>query len=621
MGDFSNVFSDSEKINITFHELSYSSKNSQKNKILNQLSGNFKSGRLCAVLGPSGAGKTSLLNIISGLRKPSAESLLLFNGKCVSNKYIRQKSSYLHQDICFLEKLTIRETLNYAAELKLPSHTLKDDKENIILKIVKSLSLDESLDTYVGKLSGGERKRVAIAEELITNPPIMILDEPTSGLDSVSTVQVITNLKGLAIAGRTVICVIHQPSSNVLDFFDDTYILSHGQCLYNGPIDGIIPHFQEAGYNCPKYYSRAEFVLEVASYQRTGNFEKLIVQAKDSNYGMIMSDRSTGSLSTLSIETVDLDSVITTEAGTSSLQQLDVFVPGSNIENSKRNIDDKFTYPLSQWRQFCILLHRTFLCNRRELIYTQLKLVMLLVFGSLIGLSFYNFGNDGSLTIFNGGLLYFLMVFTYTIHAMSIVLVYPLEFKLFHREYMNSWYAFLPYFYARFLAEIPAMLIGTFLTLIPAYLISDQPIETRRILLVCLIFVLLTINALFHGFCVGALCSIKMGIFILPATSLLMMIFSGFIIPMNAMPAFMKPISYITNFKYIFEGLMQAVYGYNRKNLECGGKFCLFASPSQVLDYLNMNNDNYYWDILGIIVWIVVLKLVFYIGLRMKVKC
>ncbi|XP_055702732.1 ATP-binding cassette sub-family G member 1-like [Phlebotomus papatasi] len=190
-------------------------------------------------------------------------------------------SSYIPQDLTLLGKLTVHETLEYAARLKLPPSVTKSTRLEMVAHIVQLLGLEKCLNNYVEKLSGGEKKRVSIGEELITNPPIMIFDEPTSGLDSVSTVQVVTHLKDLAHSGRTVICVIHQPSSYVLQLFDDVYLLSEGQCIYNGPVGDIVSTFEEAGFPCPQYYNRADFILEVASKQRNGNLDMLISKARE----------------------------------------------------------------------------------------------------------------------------------------------------------------------------------------------------------------------------------------------------------------------------------------------------------------------------------------------------
>ncbi|XP_055678126.1 ATP-binding cassette sub-family G member 1-like [Lutzomyia longipalpis] len=266
--------------------------------ILKNVRGSFNAGRLSAIVGPSGAGKSTLLNILSGLKKPSNESILLINGEKVNQSFIRKNSAYIAQDITFLGKLTTRETLEYAAKFKLPTNTSKIARLTIVEDIVQLLGMEKCLHNHVEKLSGGERKRLAIGEELITNPPVMIFDEPTSGLDSVSTVQVVRHLKDLARSGRTVICVIHQPSSFVLELFDDIYVLSDGQCLYNGSVEDIVPRFQEAGFLCPQYYNRADFILEVASQQRQGNRELLLVKARD---GVKTQQSIANSLSSLNI--------------------------------------------------------------------------------------------------------------------------------------------------------------------------------------------------------------------------------------------------------------------------------------------------------------------------------
>uniref|UniRef100_A0A1B0CG09 ABC transporter domain-containing protein n=1 Tax=Lutzomyia longipalpis TaxID=7200 RepID=A0A1B0CG09_LUTLO len=149
----------------------------------------------------------------------------------------------------------------------------------IVLNVLRILGLTAKSSTRVEHLSGGECKRLSIALDLLTNPPVMFLDEPTSGLDSVSAVQVITHLKDLARAGRNVICVIHQPSSRLLELFDDIFIMCNGQCIYNGPLDSMVAEFEEAGFECPQFYNRADFALEIATGERLGSLDNLISKA------------------------------------------------------------------------------------------------------------------------------------------------------------------------------------------------------------------------------------------------------------------------------------------------------------------------------------------------------
>lgn len=176
-----------------------------------------------------------------------------------------------------LENLTVLETMNAAVSLKLGRNLERRARQRTIEDVLQTLNMSKCSETRVKKLSGGELKRLSIAVEMITNPPVMYFDEPTSGLDSSSSLQVMSHLRELAKSGRTVICTIHQPSSRILELIDSVYLISNGQCLYGGPLDEMVQHFQLANYYCPPQYNRADFALEVASHERQGDYEKLLM--------------------------------------------------------------------------------------------------------------------------------------------------------------------------------------------------------------------------------------------------------------------------------------------------------------------------------------------------------
>ncbi|XP_011866031.1 PREDICTED: ATP-binding cassette sub-family G member 1-like [Vollenhovia emeryi] len=115
------------------------------------------------------------------------------------------------------------------------------------------------MNTLAIKLSGGERKRLSIAVETITKPSILLLDEPTSGLDSVSSNQLANLLQDLAKENCTVVCAIHQPSSQMLSLFDNIMVLDRGRCMYCGPKNEILNTYSIAGFTCPSFYNIAEF--------------------------------------------------------------------------------------------------------------------------------------------------------------------------------------------------------------------------------------------------------------------------------------------------------------------------------------------------------------------------
>lgn len=121
------------------------------------------------------------------------------------------------------------------------------------------LRLTKARDTLTARLSGGERKRLSIAQELVNNPPVIFLDEPTTGLDDLSSSQCIQLLKMLARGGRTVICSVHTPSAKLFDMFDHVYIVSEGQCVFQGKGRDIVPFLAGLGLNCPKTYNPADF--------------------------------------------------------------------------------------------------------------------------------------------------------------------------------------------------------------------------------------------------------------------------------------------------------------------------------------------------------------------------
>ncbi|XP_055640435.1 ATP-binding cassette sub-family G member 1-like isoform X2 [Toxorhynchites rutilus septentrionalis] len=233
--------------------------------ILNNVSGKFRSGRLTAILGPSGSGKSSLLNVLSGFRK--TEGVIKLNGYTLAGAKLRKAVSYTEQEVSLWRNLTVEESLQYASEFQLSRSLSQSSKRIIVLEIIETLGLQKCCNTLARNLSGGEYKRLAMAIDLLSNPKVMLLDEPTSGLDTVATHQVVAQMRNLAQEGRIVACVIHQPSSGILRMFDDVFLVSRGSCLYCGPLDELVPHFAAFGLECPLSHNPADFALEVASME------------------------------------------------------------------------------------------------------------------------------------------------------------------------------------------------------------------------------------------------------------------------------------------------------------------------------------------------------------------
>jgi ABC-type multidrug transport system ATPase subunit len=204
-------------------------------------------GKLVAIMGASGAGKTTLLNVLSGLEKPS-DGTIEINGISLINEPQQLEGivGYIAQDDLLIEELTVYENLFFNARLCF-SNLNKAELKDRVDRMLQSLGLFEAQDVKVGspldkKISGGQRKRLNIALELIREPVILFVDEPTSGLSSADSENVMDLLKELSIKGKLVFVVIHQPSSDIYKMFDKLILLDVGgyPAFYGNPIDAII---------------------------------------------------------------------------------------------------------------------------------------------------------------------------------------------------------------------------------------------------------------------------------------------------------------------------------------------------------------------------------------------
>lgn len=226
--------------------------------IIRDVNGYMRSGEITSIMGPSGSGKSTFLGCLFGSKKLTTGSVTI-----LGNRYITM--SYVQQDDYLLYQLKIREAMMYASKLKNINKDDFDHKKNIA-KVMKQLGIEGCANLRPWWCSGGQKKRISIALELVSKPNVLILDEPTSGLDSVTTHQLIQTLYGLTQGKQptAVICTIHQPSGPVFNIFHQTYILSHdGQCLYHGPPGELMAGLAEINLICPKYHNPADYVIEV----------------------------------------------------------------------------------------------------------------------------------------------------------------------------------------------------------------------------------------------------------------------------------------------------------------------------------------------------------------------
>ncbi len=210
-------------------------------EVLKHIDFDARPGELIGVLGPSGSGKSTLLFALSGMRQPT-EGTVEWDGKDLYENFESMKHNvgFVPQDDVVPLALRVERVLEYAAELRL-EHEPPDVRKGRVEGVIRSLGLSERRDLRVSKLSGGQRKRVSVAQELLARPELLFADEPTSGLDPALERSLTETLKKLANDGSTIVCTTHIMTS--LDLFDRLAVIVAGRLAYFGPPSDIKAYF------------------------------------------------------------------------------------------------------------------------------------------------------------------------------------------------------------------------------------------------------------------------------------------------------------------------------------------------------------------------------------------
>ncbi|KAI8853994.1 hypothetical protein BC829DRAFT_381042 [Chytridium lagenaria] len=227
------------------------------------VTGTIRSRRLTAIMGPSGAGKTTFMNVLMA-RLPVRGGKLYINGQeAEMNKY-KKIIGYVPQDDIMLRELTVRENIKHSASIRLPSDWSGKTVEEFVDSVMDVLNLSH-MKLPVG-VSGGQRKRVNIGMELAAVPLALFLDEPTSGLDSTAALKVAEILKRIASIGLTVVAVIHQPRFEIFQQFDDILMIAPGgKTAYLGPTNCVLEYFESHGFFFDPRANPADILMDILS--------------------------------------------------------------------------------------------------------------------------------------------------------------------------------------------------------------------------------------------------------------------------------------------------------------------------------------------------------------------
>lgn len=539
---------------LVFEDITYSAKpwilSRRKTELLKNVSGEFRAGELTAIMGLSGAGKSTLMDVLTGFTTAGVTGNIMVNSKTRNLNEFRRLSAYIMQNDNLQPLLTVQEAMNVAAELKLTtSHQQKKQK---IDQILVTMSLDTCRHTRTGQLSGGERKRLAIALELINSPPILFLDEPTSGLDSVTSKYCITLLKQLAKAGQTVICSIHQPSASLLNMIDHLYVVADGNCVYSGSTQNLVPYLSSLGLQCPTHYNPADYLMEICN----GDYGKYVPEMINA----IENGKNNAWRSTSNVTNVNHQEEVIALNVTASFQALRQRSP-VEIQHVHTRHKGSPDYATNFWKQLIILLKRNAIRLSRDKVLTFTRLSMHFIIALIVGVIYFKVGQDAVYVLDNFNLLFFNIMFLMFSAFSATVTTFPSELPIIMREHFNRWYKLHSFYLANKLADIPIQFTAISLYILIVYYMSDQLLELQRFCLYTLMCFAVSIVAQTFGLLIGTGMKVQHGMIFGPLTILPFLIFSGFFVQFRDAHPYLRWLFHLSFLKYGFEGVMIAIYG------------------------------------------------------------
>lgn len=263
---------------LTWKNLNVSVTKKGKTKVLlNDISGCINGG-FWAIMGSSGGGKTTLLNALS-LRLDSYINLtgdLMMNGSPYTKGYLKNMSAYVMQDDVLMAELSVEETMTFTAKMRMNKNSSVEERQARSDELLELLGIDHVKDVKVGNsikkgISGGERKRLCIAMELLNRPSLLFLDEPTSGLDSATSLTVCSALKALATRGEcTIVCTIHQPQQQIFELFDNLILMKKGSVMFQGSASKAIDYLRDTlRMDVPEHANTADYLIDMLASEHT----------------------------------------------------------------------------------------------------------------------------------------------------------------------------------------------------------------------------------------------------------------------------------------------------------------------------------------------------------------
>lgn len=557
--------------NIKFSAVDMFSPDKRRKMILKGVHGVARPGRFLALMGASGAGKTTMLNLLAQRTLPDEGSSILFNGEKLS-KELRRKIGYVMQRDIFFANLTVRETLLFTALLRLPYSMTRKEKESRVDQVIDQLLLTKAKNTVVGNpmsfgagISGGEMKRLNVCNELLTNPAVIALDEPTSGLDSSTALLLCTILRDIARRfNKTVIASIHQPSSQLFQLFDDLLLLDNGEAVYFGPAKSATKHFHSVGYPVMDDFSAGDYLIEMAT--RPSHRQDMELRSKTVSRAYERSEfRPT--------------EAAVPGTGVRSPSDLALSLPARRSPSSSSLHLAEASTPrwlVPFYYQMFVLTWRAFI-QKRGIVLKWITLAQVLLISLIVGLLWFQIGTSESSVSARLGAVFFVCNFNMFFPMFGSLTTFPSERAVLFKERASGSYRLSAYFLSKLAAELPFDLMYPFIFVTITFWMIGLSTSFGTYCLFMLVVWLDAQVAQSLGVMVSCLVyDFEKAIVSASVYSLFSLLSAGFLVKSSSMPIWISWIRFISIIKYAYSAA--AVVIYNGISVQCDGSHAVTQS-------------------------------------------
>ncbi|CAF2916217.1 unnamed protein product [Rotaria sp. Silwood2] len=506
--------------------------------------------------------------------------------------------------------------------LRLGKEFTEDERINRIDEVLEFLNLTKSENTTIGiagivkGLSGGERRRLTFATEILSDPPLLFCDEPTSGLDSAMAFILIQAMRKLTDQGKTIICTIHQPSSEIFFLFDKLYLLAEGRLAYFGSLEKAPAFFRQFDLEIPRNYNPADFYIQqLAIYPKTRKENLAQIEFICDGY------EESSQYSCYMAEIISLHSSNSQDDNDNFFLQLFNRCCPVDKQNDVNDVDiqhkTKSRYKTSGFIQFRWLIWRNFVNLFKNPFEIRLRIILAIFVGVLIGLLYIRLKYDQTAVQNMNALVFLIIINTSFSNIFAVTQSYTREYPIFYKEHDDAVYRMPPYYFAKFITEIPLIALTTLIQVTLTYWMANLYASAKRFFIFAGIITLTSFASVGLGSLLSVISNTPEQAQALQIPILLpLMVFGGFFLNNQSGQKWLTWMKYISWFYYSNEALIINQWA-DVHSLPCEGlepELPCYHNGDEILQLLDFDKSHFGRDIgLIVVLWFALCFISFFV--------